>query len=1265
MRRLLATILAVLLTTMLLAQVPQGFNYTALVRNADGTAMKNKQIELSVSLQNPSEEVYYSETHNVTTNSNGIISLIIGSGTPTNGDFTAVPWQNGDVLIQLEVNGKKLDNATQLQSVPYAMFSQKSAELISPNDNGGALFAVKNQKGDTVFAVYPDGVRVYVDKDNSGKAFRGGFAVATRGFGKGDEPTNVFSVTPDSTRVYVKEKGKSSRGGFAVATRGFNHKGNKDKVIFATTPDSTRIYIDDNGKSTRGGFAIAKRGWNGKGKESDQDILTVEPNHEVTVVVDDKSKSKAFRGGFAVATRGFNSHSKADDSVKTVFTTNADSTRVYINNNGKSTRGGFAIAKRGWNGKGTDKENDIFTVEPNHEVTVVVDDKSKSKAFRGGFAVATRGFNSHSKADDSVKTVFTTNADSTRVYINNNGKSTRGGFAIAKRGWNGKGTDKENDIFTVEPNHEVTVVVDDKSKSKAFRGGFAVATRGFNSHSKGDDEGKTIFATNADSTRVYIKKESKALRGGFAIATRGWNGKGENKNNDLLFMDNNKTTFNLEQSSQGFLIEQVNIAQSGTSALATAELFEVEPSGNVNAKGVYGSAVSKDVEKIQIDPEGHLVPNLCVDTAKLHLGADEIAYVAITSGNGSYDVKSLAPAVASVELKNDTLVIKGLSIGETAISITDPIAQQTRIIEVKVTSDSPDLKIKTNKIIIARKEHFDIEILSGSGKYTVRSDNTAIATGSMSAYYIARITGTGEGNTIIHIIDKVTHQTKKVEVTVGPAIDDKLLVIDISSATIEKGKNYTISILNGSGDYKAESSDSGIAEASISGTNININAKAEGNATITVTDNKTGQYHNIDINVVVIPEALTIENGIVKKCDNSKIPTDGNIVIPSYVTSIGEEAFRSCNKLKSVTIPKTVTRILRNAFAGCTNLSSVELPNTITKIEDYVFDNCSSLSSVIIPTSVKQIGYYAFRDCRALKQIHIPNSITSIKPGAFSNSGLISITIPNSITRIESRVFEYCRSLSTVNLKEAKSLTQIGQGAFSTCDALTKIEIPNSVTRIENNAFAISGLQEIIIPNSITKLESSVFERCPQLTSVTIPSSVTSIGGQAFSGCTALSTIEIPNSVKSIGYDVFRECTQLQFITMPGVTSIGEKAFWKCSSLQEIKIPEGVVSIEQMTFTACTSLSSVTIPNSVTEIKSWVFKGCSTLQKITIPSNVTSIGARAFSDCSVLELITCLAPTPPTLNGLGYAGTVKVPKGSKTAYEAAEGWKNCTIVEME
>tara|TARA_B110000467_G_scaffold162878_1_gene187308 strand:- start:876 stop:1268 length:393 start_codon:yes stop_codon:yes gene_type:complete len=63
---------------------------------------------------------------------------------------------------------------------------------------------------------------------------------------------------------------------------------------------------------------------------------------------------------------------------------------------------------------------------------------------------------------------------------------------------------------------------------------------------------------------------------------------------------------------------------------------------------------------------------------------------------------------------------------------------------------------------------------------------------------------------------------------------------------------------------------------------------------------------------------------------------------PTYdgkpVTRIGENAFRDCSNLTSVTIPDNVTRIGNKAFADCSSLMNVTISNSVTRIGEWAFE---------------------------------------------------------------------------------------------------------------------------------------------------------------------------------------------------------------------------------------------------------------------------------------------------------------------------------------
>ncbi|MCU0462416.1 MAG: hypothetical protein MUF36_10455 [Bacteroidales bacterium] len=134
--------------------------------------------------------LYWKELHSsVTTNSFGLFNLVVGNGTrqteSTVATFDLIDWKVTSKYLKTEIyySGSWKDMGTsQLLTVPYAMVAEdlagSVAKLSVRGETSGfedALFEVKNKNGQTIFAVYNEGVRIYVD--DGAKGPKGGFAV--------------------------------------------------------------------------------------------------------------------------------------------------------------------------------------------------------------------------------------------------------------------------------------------------------------------------------------------------------------------------------------------------------------------------------------------------------------------------------------------------------------------------------------------------------------------------------------------------------------------------------------------------------------------------------------------------------------------------------------------------------------------------------------------------------------------------------------------------------------------------------------------------------------------------------------------------------------------------------------------------------------------------------------------------------------------------------------------------------------------------------
>lgn len=133
MKKLYTLIIVLIITAYGFAQSPNKLSYQSIVRDTDDNLLSNTAVGMQISiLQNSaSGTAVYSETHNPTTNINGLLTLEIGTGTPVIGNFSTIDWSSDIYFIKTETDpaggtNYTISGVSQMLSVPYALYAQTS-----------------------------------------------------------------------------------------------------------------------------------------------------------------------------------------------------------------------------------------------------------------------------------------------------------------------------------------------------------------------------------------------------------------------------------------------------------------------------------------------------------------------------------------------------------------------------------------------------------------------------------------------------------------------------------------------------------------------------------------------------------------------------------------------------------------------------------------------------------------------------------------------------------------------------------------------------------------------------------------------------------------------------------------------------------------------------------------------------------------------------------------------------------------------------------
>lgn len=389
-----------------------------------------------------------------------------------------------------------------------------------------------------------------------------------------------------------------------------------------------------------------------------------------------------------------------------------------------------------------------------------------------------------------------------------------------------------------------------------------------------------------------------------------------------------------------------------------------------------------------------------------------------------------------------------------------------------------------------------------------------------------------------------------------------------------------------------------------------------------------------------------------------------SVSIPKKIIAIGQNAFRE-TQLQSVSIgvdsdnstASNLTCIGNNAFRDCRMLSSVTLNNQtlLTDIGDFAFAGCASLTSINIPDTVRRIGSGCFMDDTAL--------ITANLYGYSSNDG------KTNLENLGDGVFYGCRNLSYIYLPNFLSNQSSMKYVFKNCENLTELGL--TANEADTGAFAASNvtgcgnLLTVIVPSKTANLQcdesdpkdgsspNCVFGKKNLGTTNAFPDRYTVNDEFAIKCYRNSPAYEYACEHEySVGYldndpkykDKYERVVNNYFFTVDENNQLVDFGKYKNGESRYVDIPERIggryiSEIGSNTFSGNDEIEYIFIPDTVSKIDAGAFKDCIKLSEVEFDDAVAckEIGEEAFKTNAVdpaiqLRFTGTIAPNSAPFN---------------------------------
>ena len=318
---------------------------------------------------------------------------------------------------------------------------------------------------------------------------------------------------------------------------------------------------------------------------------------------------------------------------------------------------------------------------------------------------------------------------------------------------------------------------------------------------------------------------------------------------------------------------------------------------------------------------------------------------------------------------------------------------------------------------------------------------------------------------------------------------------------------------------------------------------------------------------------------------------------------IGESAFTGCDSLHSVKLPASIKKIGVSAF----NNQGVEFQlyalvppqresNSLGENLVYVPESCIEAYRTAWSDKVNDILCLERQhDWDVMVEAEEKSSAVLQAVGGVSDNeaarNVVRLKVSGTVNSYDFMVMRNkMTSLRELDLTDAHVVYnpyEHYQGCHSWNDSLP------------DYAFYRKELRVCKLPKSITYIGQSAFSECHRLTSMDIPEKVQEIGSLAFYYCNQLKEVSFQEGLERIGGVAFSDCALHDTIVFPQTLKyIYSNAFENNICLSAVKFPVGLEYIESRAFNNCRCLSEVRFPASVLSVGSAAFEYCNSIKDV-------------------------------------------------------------------